>query len=160
MRARHLLAASSALLAIGMVGALDGSAQGPGPQTITLKEDERRATFAGVDHPPRSEERVSVGDQFVIALPAQEVGGAGREATVTGRCSAIRSAPRFERSAWQCDTIVELTDGVITTHGIYRANKPTTTLAVTGGTGSYDGVTGTMLSRRADGGDVDELRIR
>ena len=160
MRARHLLAAAAALLAIGMLGALDGSAQGPGPRTITLKEDERRATFAAVDHPPRAKKRVSVGDQFVIVLPAREVGGGGRKATVTGRCSAIRSARRFERAGWQCDSLVELPDGLIITHGIHRPNKPTTTLAVTGGTGAYDGATGTMFSRRADGGDLDELRIR
>jgi hypothetical protein len=48
----------------------------------------------------------------------------------------------------------------IITHGIFRASDLTTTLAVTGGTGAYDGVTGTMVSRRADGGDVDVIRLR
>ena len=160
MKMRHLAVVAAGLLAAALVGSLDGSAQAPDARTITLKETERGAIFSAVDHPPRSKTRVSVGDQFVIVLPAREIGGAGRKATVTGRCSAIRSAKSFQVAAWQCDTIVEFPDGIVVTHGIYRANQPTTTLALAGGTGAYDGAVGTMFSRRAKGGDVDELRLR
>lgn len=161
MRKRYTIAAAVPVAAtVALLGALSGNAQSAGERTITLKENEGAARFAAVDHPPRSRSRVSIGDQFVIALPARERAGGGRSGTVYGRCSAIQTAARFERASWQCDTLVSLPDGTIITHGIFRANDPTTTLAVTGGTGAYDGVTGTMVSRRAKGGDIDVIRLR
>jgi hypothetical protein len=155
-----IAAAISVAAAAALLGALSGNAQSAGERTITLKENERAARFAAVDHPPRSGSRVTLGDQFVIALPARERAGGGRSATVYGRCSPIQAAARFERASWQCDTIVSLPDGTIITQGIFRASDPTTTLAITGGTGAYDGATGTMVSRRASGGDVDVVRLR
>jgi hypothetical protein len=161
MTRRHTIGVvGAAAAAAALLGALSGSAQSTGARTITLKENEHGADFAAVDHPPRSRSRVSLGDQFVIALPARERGGGGRSGTVSGRCSAIQAATQFARASWQCDTVVSLPDGTVITQGIFRASDPTTTLAVTGGTGAYDGVTGTMVSRRADGGDVDVIRLR
>ena len=56
MNARHLTTAAAALLAVGLVGPLAGSAQEPGPRTITLKENERTAIFRPRRSPTALEE--------------------------------------------------------------------------------------------------------
>jgi hypothetical protein len=139
------VAAATALPAVGQ--------QAPTAQTLTLQSVQAKGGEHAIDAAPRGE---SVGDRFVFASTLRRSGAmAGR---MEGDCLAVDK--KFE--GLQCTLTAVLADGSITLQGASlnkripgAAASSGDVYAVTGGTGAYLGVKGTM--RRSGNGKTDTL---
>jgi hypothetical protein len=60
------------------------------------------------------------------------------------KCTAVRGARRFGRSTFQCEGTVRLSDGTLVTSSILRGDPGTG--AVIGGTGAYEGASGSFTT--------------
>jgi hypothetical protein len=153
VRSRSLVATAAAAAAIvsAAILAVAGSAQVPGPRTLTFNEVNKGSTFGFVDNPPRSPRlhgfptRASVGDSIALSQPLADQ--AGRPAgTLHVSCTTTRPG-RFDRAAFVCDAVARLRDGNIALEAALRFADIQVTAAVTGGTGAYNGARGTFTSR-------------
>ena len=153
MRPRLLVAIAAAAAAIVSVAilAVGGTAQVPGPRTLTFNEVNKGSTFGFVDNPPRSPRRhgfptrASVGDAISLSQPLADQAGqpAG---TIHVSCTATR-AGRFDKAAFVCHAVTKLRDGDLALQAALRFADNQVTAAVTGGTGAYNGARGTFTSR-------------
>ncbi len=152
-RRRALLAAAlaGALAATGAV-AVPSDGAGEDRDVLRLLAREAQAQFLDLGTPG-----LGLGDQQVFSNDLLR-GGAriGRDG---GTCTVVRlddGAPTFE-----CLGANELPGGQITVHGLYApgARPAPFTLAVTGGTGRYAGVGGTVRLRPLSE-DESELTFR
>jgi hypothetical protein len=144
------IAAAAAVIVSAAILAVGGSAQVPGPRTLTFTEVNKGSTFGFVDNPPRSPRlhgfptRASVGDSIALSQPLADQ---GRPAgTLHVSCTATR-AGRFDKAAFVCDAVARLRDGNIALEAALRFADSQVTAAVTGGTGAYSGARGTFTSR-------------
>jgi hypothetical protein len=155
MRSRSLIAATSgAVLVTAAVLVGSGSAQAPGPRTLTFIEGQRGSTFKFVDNPPRSRGRtertttISMGDVFVFTN--RLINGAGQRSGVFyATCVAARGG-RLDRTFVLCHGVAKLHDGDIAVE-VATGFGDVVTGSVVGGTGAYNGARGTFTSRGAEG---------
>jgi hypothetical protein len=155
MRSRSVIAATSgAGLVTAAVLAGTGSAQAPGPRTLTFIEGQRGSTFKFVDNPPRSRGRTerttttSMGDVFVFTNPL--VNGAGQRSGVFyATCVAARGGA-LDRTFVLCHGVAKLRDGDIAVE-VATGFGDLVTGSIVGGTGAYNGACGTLTSRSAEG---------
>lgn len=128
--------------------ASSGSAQA-GARTFTLTAREKGGAFAVVDNPPRSRvkgerARISPGDLFVFNQPLFD---SARKAV--GRlhvsCTATRGGADIERATFACAGGYGLAGGSIEVATVTKL-AGTTKIAVTGGTGKYEGARGSATS--------------
>jgi hypothetical protein len=143
-----VLAAAGASIAVlaGGVGA-----QQPGGRTFTVLEHNKGSTFNFVDNPPKSrtprnrEPRVSIGDLVAFSQPfTRQDNGKPGELEVT--CTATRASRRFELAQFICHGAARLDDGTISLETPLKfGNSRHVDVAITGGTGAYDGARGTMV---------------
>jgi hypothetical protein len=139
-------AAVAAAVALPAVGE-----QSPATRTLTLTSVQARGGERAIDLPPKGD---SVGDRFAFASTLRN--GRAMAGRMEGDCEAIDV--KFE--GMQCTLTAVLTDGTITLQGVMLGKRlpgaPTVaaeTYAVTGGTGTYVGASGTMT--RSGNGKVD-----
>jgi hypothetical protein len=124
----------------------------PGTRTLTFTSTQRQGDEHAIDARPKGP---SVGDRWLLSSTLRQTGKvAGR---LEGDCVGIDQ--RFE--VLQCSVVVILPDGRLTLQGAY-ANKKIPGVggtheeyAITGGTGVYEGATGSM--RRTGSGKRDTL---
>ena len=124
-----------------IVFATTGGAQTSGERT--LKFVERGGKDAFIDNPPRQTRRhpqPSVGDEFIFSSPMYDESGA-RAGTVVFHCVI---APGKSRTT-DCSGNAKLKDGTITVAG-RASDSQTTVVAITGGTGAYEGARGSVTS--------------
>ena len=153
MRSRSLvaIAAAAAVIVSAAILAVGGSAQVPGPRTLTFTEVNKGSTFGFVDNPPRSPRqhgfptRASVGDAISLSQPLADQGGQSA-GTIHVSCIATRCG-RFDRAAFVCNAVTRLRDGNIALQAALRFADNQVTGAITGGTGAYNGARGTFTSR-------------
>jgi hypothetical protein len=143
-----VIAAVAGAVAIGSAA----SAQGPGTRTLTFKELERGSTFIHVRNTkPPSRRANLLGDQLTFTNPLADASG-----TVVGKthitCTTTVGARNFMRSTLTCTGVAVLRDGTVTLQANTSPGVPTTTGAVTGGTGAYANARGTFVSEEARGG--------
>jgi hypothetical protein len=132
--ARTPIALTAGLAAITTVAviATTGSAQGPAPTTLHLVGKTQKAVgfgTTGPHHKPRQGDRFGFGD----TVTGDDTGIARGVCTLIGK-NAL------------CTVVVQLSKGTLTVQFLsseQHANK--TPVAVTGGTGAYDGARGTAL---------------
>jgi hypothetical protein len=127
-----------------------GGAQQPGERTFTLTE--RGGTFNFVDNPPKSKgqtERTftsSVGDMLAFSTPLYDEANA-RAGTAHVSCVVTRGG-KGPRVSYQCNGTFVLKDGSIAVDAAFvEAEGGNITVAITGGTGAYEGANGTIISR-------------
>lgn len=157
---RASLLVSAAVAAIGAAVALaaTGSAQQPGEQTVKLVE--RPLSGHVVDNPPkgtrRASPRFSPGDLTVQTSALYDEANTTRLGTLHSECIATRGGTRA-RTTFHCNGTFKLKDGTLP---FDFAGKPaeTITLAITGGTGVFEGRDGSDLSTEKR--DIIEHTIR
>jgi hypothetical protein len=151
----------AALAATGIVAAVAvptlTSAQGPAvtqfaQRTLTFTEKDTN-DFAFIDHTPRTKftkngpRKLSNGDQLVFRSTLVDEAGA-RAGALDATCMITGAGNgRFDKANSTCHATVSLRDGQLF---LQVGGKPfasdTTSGAVTGGTGAYDGATGSFSS--------------
>jgi len=144
---KRLIAAAAGLAVVVSIAVTSiGGAQAPGERTFTLVEKPISSKF--IDNPPHlKHQRPSPGDFFVFSSGLYDGSGA-RVGTVLGHCtiSAPASLPG------ECEGVAKLKDGQLT-FGTATTNSRTTVIAITGGTGAYEGARGTVTSVNRTGAD-------
>jgi hypothetical protein len=100
---------------------------------------------------------ITVNDDVLLDVDGNRV---GRQ---SGQCTSSYSAGQGRGTPWHCSFIVTLNDGphtdagTIVSSGIYTFE--TDTFAVTGGTGAYENVRGTVTMDPVDGREVLTLNL-
>jgi hypothetical protein len=134
--------------AAGVVAAFAGtsSADHPGSQTLTFVERNNQARFEFVDNRPRSRKRgepsVSAGDMLLISNALYNAANTRREGRLFAKCTAVLGARRFERATFLCELTARLSNGTLV--GSLRSKGIATGGAVIGGTGAYEGASGSF----------------
>jgi hypothetical protein len=151
---RNLLATLATGAAVAAATALPASGQDPAAtRTLTLKSVQGAHADKLIDVRPRGE---SVGDRYVLSTDLRRGG------RLAGRMEVDCLLIDRRYGGQMCSATAILADGTITVHGggleqrlPGQAAQDGDVLAVTGGTGAYAGVRGTM--RRTGNGRADTL---
>jgi hypothetical protein len=141
-----LVPAALAGIALAVVLAASGSAQQPGE--LTIKVVERPSSDHFVDNPPRGtrrNRRISAGDFAVATAPLFDETNTTRVGTLHTTCFATRGG-RFARVTFQCNgTAVLFRQGTLAVNFGGSFGREITA-AITGGTGVFEGRTGSVVS--------------
>jgi hypothetical protein len=130
-----------------------GSAQAPGPTTVSFFEPANGGTFKIVDNAPRSpvknpesrKYRFSVGDELLFTQALFNQKGGTRVGTLYGDFKVV-SGKTFASLVVHGDVVYVLNNGdEIVAHGVASLTKDAR-VPVVGGTGAYNGARGTLLS--------------
>ena len=145
-------AAAAAVAVVVLLPGAGSAQQAGGEQTFKLVEPGKGAAFKFVDIPPRAKRnRPSSGDGFVFTTPLNDASGA-RVGTLAAQCTFTP----LNKSI--CNGIFHLKDGTIT-GTTELSDSLTTHIAITGGTGAYEGARGTITSvdrSHADNAPADD----
>lgn len=134
MRGFGCWAVAAAFAATAVVGESDGA---PSSNDRTLVFAGGSAAFKMVDSAPRGE---SVGDEFIFGKP---LSAAGKK---VGRSQFVCVETDAGRHVQQCAGTLRLADGQLAAAGAVVGDTRRATFAVTGGTGAYEGVRGSLTS--------------
>jgi hypothetical protein len=159
MKPLHLIiAASSAAIAIAIASAAPGSAQPAGEQAIKFVA--RPASESFVDNPPRgtrSNRRISAGDFSVQTAPVFDESNTTRLGTSQTICVATRGGT-LARVTFQCSGTVVLKQGTLAlSFGGRPGNE--VVAAITGGTGVFEGRTGSAASKHRPNSNLTDETI-
>jgi hypothetical protein len=128
---RIALALAIAVAAIAATTfAAAGSAQGPATTSLHLTSTSQHAAgFAPAHDPPRA------GDHFAIAdkITGDDTGIDRVACTMTSKRQAL------------CTAVVQLSKGTLTAQSLVNITAAQKRYAITGGTGNYDGASGTAI---------------
>ena len=153
-----IIAASLAAIAVAIASAAPGSAQQAGEQTIKLVA--RPGSESIVDNPPRgtrSNRRISAGDFSVATAPVFDESNTTRLGTSHTFCVATRGGT-LSRVTFQCSGTVVLKQGTLAlSFGGRPGNE--VVAAVTGGTGAFEGRTGSGASKNRPNGNLTDHTI-
>lgn len=69
-----------------------------------------------------------------------------RAGRVEGFCKALRSGARFERARWGCQGFARLSNGTLDISADLKFTDGTITGSISGGTGAYEGASGSFTS--------------
>jgi hypothetical protein len=148
---KYIVMLAVAIAAVFAVVAVSG-AQGPGPQTLVLKENSKGSKFTFVDaarpfakNPRRP--TPSQGDYFVFYTPLNDVAGnpAGEldvKCTITKKGKARTGAGEVD----VCEGALGLNNGEIFISARVVGESANVRGAITGGTGAYANARGTFTS--------------
>jgi hypothetical protein len=158
-RTAAVLAVLLGLLAALLVLRSSASAQDTGTRTITLRETERGGTFAHIRNTKGASPRSNLaGDVIVFANPIVDAAGK-RIGKTSVSCTTTTGSRNFMKSALTCHGITELPDGSLMMQAIVAPSAPTTTGAVTGGTGAYANARGVFTSTASESGSQTEITL-
>ena len=147
------LAGVGAAVLYGSAGSSQTSAASP--RTIAFTEVENKTPCCIVDVAPKShskrEPTMSPGDQLVFSQKVRDPSGKPI-GTLYGDCTAMNKAP-LTRTRFICDGLYAFTDGTMTATGLGGVGAPTSTGAITGGTGAYANAHGTFSSKTTKTGN-------
>jgi hypothetical protein len=153
-----IIAAALAGIALAVVLVASGSAQQPGEQTIRLVE--RPGSENIVDNPPRGtrrNRRISAGDFSVETAPVFDESNTTRLGTFHAVCFATRGGT-FARVTFQCSGTVVLRQGTLALNFGGRPGEEITA-AITGGTGAFEGRTGSAVARERPNSNLTDDTI-
>lgn len=141
-----------AAVAVGTVAALStlpgttATANGDNGETITVKQEE--LSFRFIDVPPKAKSPdapASPGDMILIVnrviMDDDWVG------SLHASCVATRRVGNAANSPYLCDGVWKLRGGTISGITVIRPKNQRFAIAITGGTGKYDGASGTGIER-------------
>lgn len=152
------LLASAALVA---ALASTGSADHPGSQTLTFVERNNQGTFRFIDIRPKSTKRgepsVSPGDMLLGSNPLYNAANTQREGKLFFKCTAVLGSKRFEGSTFLCEATARLSNGTLVLSVVLKGNPPAG--AVIGGTGAYEGASGSFTIDERRRTSVDTLHF-
>jgi hypothetical protein len=146
---KHLLSAALGAAAVLAVVAATASGHSSG-QTIKLVQHDSSFQFVDVAPKDGAQKPPSQGDEYVIGGIDEENGKpAGRTSLV---CTITKPGAK---GLSQCVGTLILPRGTISTSGVSYIATNSDTYAVTGGTGAYAGVKGTLYSVQGKGESTD-----
>jgi Dirigent-like protein len=128
MTIRLALAAIAAALVTAALVATAGSAQAPAGTTLHLVSKSQKSVGFFPKHRPQGGDRVGFGD----TISGDDTGYDRAACTVVGR-------------SLLCTIQVQLSKGTLSVQGIAPQRSDNTPFAIVGGTGAYDGASGTAL---------------
>ena len=157
------LGATTGAAAVAFALALAGGSSGQvsGTRTIRLFEASGGSTFAFVDDAPktnRTDPHASLGDILAFSNPIFDNARTHRLGLSSAQCITTR-AGRVASATYACSGILALKDGMIAVATLQRGEPETQQLAVTGGTGAYDGARGTVVARMLKSGTEDTITL-
>ena len=154
-----LLAAVPVLAAGALLLGSGASAQSPSTRTLSFKELERGATFVHIRNTKTKHERANLaGDLLAFTNPlADSTGKVVGKLSMT--CVTTTGARNFVKSVITCNGVLAVADGTLTVQANVDLRTPTTTGAITGGTGAYAGARGVVVSEEAKGGSQDTITL-
>jgi hypothetical protein len=140
--ARLLAATAAAWLLAGLVVSVASSAP-TATKTVTFHLVEKQVGFNYIDNPPRQgpNQPPLIGDEFAFTSELMTKSGA-RAGHLEATCMVTRGGTN---SSGPCYGVFALAGGQITGIALL-SNTNTTHISVTGGTGVYEGVTGSVTS--------------
>jgi hypothetical protein len=142
----------AAVAALGVAVVVPSVGQSQTARTITLNAHTKSVNV--VDLPPRG--KSSAGD-VVMAVSSLRNTDGSRAGTEYIDCTLTGRARTFESARYLCAGTHKLRDGTITYSGHLRLAAHELTIAVTGGTGAYDGASGSMVSTNTGKDDSREV---
>ena len=142
----------AAVAALGVAVVIPSVGQSQAPRTITL--DSHTRSVKVVDLPPRG--KSSAGD-LVMAISTLRNSEGARVGTEYLDCNLTGRARTFESANYQCSSTQKLRDGTITYAGNIRLSDREVTVAVTGGTGAYDGAGGNLVNTSTGNDDSKQV---
>jgi allene oxide cyclase-like protein len=152
MKRTPVLTAAAAAIALAgaAIAAGGGGAQEPAGRSFTVFE--REGGFGFVDNKPtqrgKNDQRISVGDQFAFnsALLDEAKKRVGR---LDATCIATGAGRTFAGGQYVCHGTFRLADGHLALSTAFRGNtSDNAAIAITGGTGAYEGARGSVLSKQ------------
>jgi hypothetical protein len=153
-----VLVAGAALLT-ALAGTV--SADHAGSTTLTFVERNNQGTFEFIDVRPRSTRRgepsVSPGDMFLGSNPLYNAANTRRQGKLFFKCTAIVGAKRFERATFQCEGSARLSNGTLAISVLFKGGDPGG--PVIGGTGAYEGASGSFTSDERRRTSVDTFHF-
>jgi hypothetical protein len=162
LRFTRIAAALLAVLAlIAAVAGLRSSAaaQAPPGRTLTFTELERGSTFTHIRNTKGAQRQSNLqGDVLAFTNPLADASGA-RVGKLSVGCTTTTSARNFLKSTLTCTGVIALRDGTLALTGNTSPGSPTTTVAVTGGTGAYANARGVYVSTEARGGSASTITL-
>ena len=145
-----------------------GSAQAPGATTLSLYEPATGGTFKILDNAPRSpvtnpgskKYRFSVGDQVIFSNPVLDHKGGTRVATVYVEGTVVKGGTFSSLKVLSRAALVFTNGDQIAGQGIFGFSGADVRIAIVGGTGTYQGARGTIVSHNnADDSSQDTLTL-
>jgi hypothetical protein len=153
-----LVAVLGVLAAVVMLRS-SASAQEPGTRTLTLKELEKGSTFTHIRNTKGAPRQSNLqGDLLAFTNPLADASGK-RVGKISVSCTTTTGARNFLKSTLTCVGVLTLADGTLTVQANSSPGSPTTTGAVTGGTGAYANARGVFASTEAQGGADDTITL-
>ncbi len=135
-----------------------GGAQQPSGRTLKLIEQDESSAFAdtGAKSRNRRNPRFSGGDLHVFTSRVFNEANV-RVGRLYAHCVAARGGRTFVRALFQCSGTFVLRDGTIVVNAAFRGNQDDedVRLAVTGGTGAYQGANGSVTVRSLPRGRME-----
>jgi len=156
-----VLGATAAAAAVALVLVANGSGQVAGARTIKLFEAPTGGTFGFVDNAPktnRKDPHASIGDILAFSNPIFDQSRTHRLGLTSAQCIATR-AGKIASATYTCSGTFALNDGTIAVAALQRGEPTIQQLAVTGGTGAYNGARGTILARTLKTGTEDTITL-
>jgi hypothetical protein len=142
-----------------------GSAQGPGPTTLSFYEPDAQSTFKIIDNPPKTfgkrpgpKSRFTIGDRLTLSSALFDKKGGTRQGRLYADGTIIKGGT-FEAAKLIATGTYVLNDGSqISVQGYFSFTK-NSTVSVVGGTGRYEGARGHLLSTTAEDSSTDTLTL-
>jgi Dirigent-like protein len=145
-----------------------GSAQAPAATTLSLYEPANGGSFKILDNAPRSpvrnpgsrKFRFSVGDQLIFSNPVLDRKGGTRVATLYAEATVV-SGKTFANVKVQSRVTLLFTNAdQLTAQGIFSFSGADVRIAIVGGTGTYQGARGFVVSHNnADDSSQDTITL-
>ena len=155
------LGATAATAVSALVLAGNGNSQVSGARTIKLFEAPAGGTFGFVDNAPkttRKDPHASIGDILAFSNLIFDESRTHRLGVSSAQCIATRPG-KIANATFTCSGTFALKDGTIAVAGLERGEPTVQLLAVTGGTGAYDGARGTIVTRTLKSGAEDTITL-
>lgn len=154
-----VLVAVLALIGCAAVFRTNASAQDPGTRTVTFNELDKGSKFTHIRNTKtRYPQANSQGDLLAFTNPLADASGK-RIGKLHVGCTTTTGARSFPKSTLTCLAVVVLRDGTLTLQTNTSPGIPTTTGAVTGGTGAYANARGVFVSNDTKSGADDTLTL-
>jgi len=154
MKRIAITTAAAAALAAAAISLPTATARPAKPHTFVLVEHD--GGLSAVDHPPGAASDSAPPSRGDLVIFTKRLTAAGKPAgALHAVCTVTRPRRSIETAMFQCDATYVLRQGRITAATVGSLSSGKLTLAITGGTGAYDGARGEIVS--ADGKDAVRL---
>jgi hypothetical protein len=169
MQRRVLLIVVALVAAVLVVVVPSGSAQAPGPKTLTLFEPDASGTFRIVDNKPKSpvknpgspRYRFSPGDQVILTNRVLDKRGGTSLGNIYVNATVMKGKT-FAKAQLIAEAAIVFKDrSQIALGGMFTfADGGNVRVAVTGGTGTYEGASGSLVGTEGPDGSQDTITLK